>query len=243
MQSFASFQHRLLSIAFQYTHQVLLLHFQGLLSLQAQLLPFLVSTFFQSLSLSPGTFPLSIFLFPFLLHQLIQQYQWLSPFTFFCQLKLCPIFSPLLRYHTEHWYSISLSLLHFLLLLLGHVHTIFLCVLTHSSYKGPNRLSLLHCCAVSYILSEQISLIHLLSVAHFHLFSHIICTGDFHWSYWCDALHSLSWWPVSVQHMTMLLFWLLNHFWITITKFYPYQLSLAVPWQTVHAFSIQASSV
>ena len=38
----------------------------------------------------------------------------------------------------------------------------FLCVLAHSS--------LLHCRAVSYILSEPISHIHLLNVAHFQLF-------------------------------------------------------------------------
>ena len=42
--------------------------------------------------------------------------------------------------------------------------------LAHSSYKGPNWLSLLHCRVVSYILSEPLSHIHLLNVAHFHLF-------------------------------------------------------------------------
>ena len=73
MQSFASLQHCLLSVAFQSTHQILLLHFQGLLSLQERLLSFLVSLTFQSLSLSPGTFPLSPFLFPLFLHQLVHK--------------------------------------------------------------------------------------------------------------------------------------------------------------------------
>ena len=70
-----------------------------------------------------------------------------------CQLKLCLVFLPLSRCHTERWYPTTLSLFHFLLLLLGCVHTIFSCVLTHSSYKSPNRLSLLHCCVISYIFS------------------------------------------------------------------------------------------
>ena len=55
-------------------------------------------------------------------------------------------------------------------------------------------------------------------VAYFHLFFHIICTGSFHWSYRCDALDNFSWWPVPVQHITTLLFWPLNHFWITIDE-------------------------
>ena len=45
--------------------QILLWHFQGLLSLQEPHLPFSVSTIFQSLSLSPGTFPLLPFLFTY----------------------------------------------------------------------------------------------------------------------------------------------------------------------------------
>ena len=39
------------------------------------------------------------------------------------------------------------------------------------------------------------------------------------------------------QHITKLLFQSSNHFWITIVKFYPYQLSLTFPWRTAHAFS------
>ena len=45
--------------------QILLWHFQGLLSLQEPHLLFSVSTIFQSLSLSPGTFPLLPFLFTY----------------------------------------------------------------------------------------------------------------------------------------------------------------------------------
>ena len=51
------------------------------------------------------------------------------------------------------------------------IHTLFPCVLTRSSCKGLNGLSLLHCRVSSYILSEPISHIHLLNVAHFHLCS------------------------------------------------------------------------
>ena len=49
--------------------------------------------------------------------------------------------------------------------------TTFLCVLTHSCYKGPDGISLLHYSVVSYILFNLISHIPLLSVAHYHLFS------------------------------------------------------------------------
>ena len=50
------------------------------------------------------------------LHQLVQQYRWLSPFTLSCQLNLCLVFLPLLRCYTEHWYPTTLSLLHLLFL-------------------------------------------------------------------------------------------------------------------------------
>ena len=150
-------------------------HFQGLLSLQARLLPFLVSTICQSFSLNPDTFALSSFLFPPLLHQLVQQYWWLSTFTLSCQLKLFLVYLPLLRSHTEHWYLTTLSLLHFLLLFMGRVHNIFLCVQNYSSYKGPNGLSLLHCHVISYILSELISHILLPSVQLTVLIDVVLC--------------------------------------------------------------------
>ena len=57
-----------------------------------------------------------------------------------------------------------------LLLLLRHVHTTFPYAPTHSSYKNPNELSLLHCHVVSHFLSEPIFHIHILSVARFHIF-------------------------------------------------------------------------
>ena len=122
-------------------------------------------------------------LFFLLLHQLIQQYQLLFPFTLSCQLQLYLVFLPLSCCHFEHRYPTTLSSL----LLLRHVHATFLCILTHSSYKGPYKLSLLHCHIVSYILPEPISHTNLLSIAHFHLFPHIICTGGFYWSYWYGA--------------------------------------------------------
>ena len=56
-----------------------------------------------------STFP---FLFPLLLHQLLQQCRWLSPFA---QLQLCLVFLPLSHCHTEHWYPTKLWLLHFLI--------------------------------------------------------------------------------------------------------------------------------
>ena len=117
---------------------------------------------------------------------------------------------------TECWYHRIFSLLYFLLLLLGCAHIIFLCVLTHSSCKGPNGLSLLHYRIISYILSGPIFHVHWLSVAHFHLFFHIFCTGGFYWSYQCDALSNLSWWPIPVQQITAVLFLFLNHFWKTL---------------------------
>ena len=148
------------------------------------------------------------------------------PFRSFWELKLCLVFLPPSRCHIEHWYLTKISLLHFPLLLLGRVHTIFSYLLAHSFYKGPNGFSLLHCCVVSNIFSKPISHTHLLNVAQFHLFFHIICTGSFHWTYRCGALYTLSWWLVPVQHITRLLFWSTNHFWITTAKFYPYQLYL-----------------
>ena len=129
--------------------------------------PITTGTSFHNLPISlfeSWYFPLSPFLFPLLLHQVVQQYWWLSLFALSYQLQLCLVFLPLSCCHTEHWYPTTLSLLRFLLLLLGRVDTTFLCVLTHSSYKGPNGLTLLPYCVVSYILSEQISHNHLLSV-------------------------------------------------------------------------------
>ena len=51
----------------------------------------------------------------------------------------------------------------------------------------------------------------------------------FHLSYRCSALHSLSFWPVPVRHITMLLSQSSDHIWITIAKFYSYQHSLTFP--------------
>ena len=89
MQLFASLQYCLLFVAFHSTHQILLWHFQELLSVLAWLLTFSVSRISQSFSLSPGTFLISLFLFLLLIHQPVQQYQLLSPFVFSCQLKIC----------------------------------------------------------------------------------------------------------------------------------------------------------
>ena len=49
---------------------------------------------------------------------------------------------------------------------------LFPCLLNHSFYKGPNGRSLLHYSVVSYVLSETISHIHVLSVEHFYIFFH-----------------------------------------------------------------------
>ena len=81
MQSFASLQQCMLSLAFQSIYPILLWHIQGFLLLQARILPFWVPLNLQSLSSSRGTLPLSSFLFPLLLHQLVQQYH--LPFVFF----------------------------------------------------------------------------------------------------------------------------------------------------------------
>ena len=91
-------------------------------------------------------------------------------------------------------------------------------------------------CVAFCILFEPIFHIHLLCVAHFQLFSHIIYTGGFHWGDQCGTSCSLSWLPAPVHHTTMLLFQPLNHLLITITTFFPYQLSLSFPWWIVSAF-------
>ena len=140
-QSFASLQHCLLSVAFQSTHQILFWHIWGLLSLQAQLLLFWVFTIFQS-----GTFPFSPFLFPLLLHQLVHEYRWLSLFAPSCQLKLSLVFLPSSRCHTEHWYSTTLSLLPFPLLLLERIHTIFPCALIR--YKDLRKIPMDFLCYI-----------------------------------------------------------------------------------------------
>ena len=123
-----------------------------------------------SLSLSLSTFPLCPFPIPLHLHQLVRQYWWLSSFALSCQLRWCLIFLPLPRCHNEHWYPRTLSLV--------------------QTSQWP-FFATLPCCFLYY--SEPISHIYLLSVAHFHLFFYIICTGGFHWFYWCSDLHSLSW--------------------------------------------------
>ena len=140
---------------------------------------------------------------------------------------------------TEWWYHRILSLLYFLLLLLGCAHIIFLCVLTHSSCKGPNALSLLHYRIISYILSGPIFHVHWLSVAHFHLFFHIFCTGGFYWSYQCDALSNLSWWPIPVQQITAVLFLFLNHFWKTL----PSSIFINFPWHFPDELSMHFLSI
>ena len=91
-------------------------------------------------------------------------------------------------------------------------------------------------CVAFCILFEPIFHIRLLCVAHFQLFSHIIYTGGFHWCDQCGTSCSLSWLPAPVHHTTMLLFQPLNHLLITITTFFPYQLSLSFPWWIVSAF-------
>ena len=61
----------------------------------------------------------------------------------------------------------------------------------HSFYKYPKELSFQHCRVVFCIIFEPI--FHIcLCVAHFHLLSHTICTGGFHWSYRCGTSYSLS---------------------------------------------------
>ena len=124
---------------------------------------------FQSLSSSPGTFPLFTSFSPY-----ISWYSNIDDYPlslFFVNYNYVLVFLPLSHCHTEGCFPTTLSLLYFLLLLLGCVFTIFLCVLAHSSHKDPNGLSLLHSCAVYYILSEPISCIHLVSVVLSPLFS------------------------------------------------------------------------
>ena len=106
MQSFALLQHCLLSAAFQSTHQILFWHFHGLLSLKARLLPFSVPTIFQSLSLSPGTFLLSPFLFPSALTSAGTAVSMIIPFRFFFSIK---IMSGLLASIPQHFHFLIFS--------------------------------------------------------------------------------------------------------------------------------------
>ena len=117
-------------------------------------------------------------------------------FALSCQLKLCLVFWALSCCHTEHWYLTTLSLLYFLP---GRVHTIFPCVLAHSSYKDPNGLSFY--IVLPYLTFFLCQFSHPLTKCCILLpFFHIICKGGFQWFYQYGALNSLSWWPVSVQH-------------------------------------------
>ena len=223
MQSFALLQHCALSVAFQSTHQILLWHFQRFLLLQARLLPFLVPTIFQSLSLSlnPVTFPLSPFLFPLLLHQLVQQYRWLSPSAPSWQLKLCLVFLPLSRCHTESWYPTTFTSSFFTAPSGMCSYQFSVCsnpfFLQRSQWTFFATLS----CRLLYSLWDNVS--HpLTKYCTLSPFLHIICTSNFHLSYQCGAWRSLAWWPVPVQHITALLFRSLNLFWITIVRFYTF---------------------
>ena len=125
--------------------------------------------------------------------------------------------------------------LHSLLLLPEHAHTTFHCVLTCSSYKYLNELSLQHCCVILCILFEQGFYFCLLCVTHFHLFSHTIYTGGFHWSYWCGPSYS-SFWLLLLWGTQQCFCQPLNHLLITIDTFFSYQLSSSFPWWIVHAF-------
>ena len=63
----------------------------------------------------------------------------------------------------------------------------------HDSWNSKTRFA--YCCHGYHVsdnmLLRPISHIHILSVARFHIFFHIIYTEGFHWCYLCSALHSL----------------------------------------------------
>ena len=141
MQSFASLQNCVSSLAYQ----ILLWHFQGLLSLQARLLLFWVSTIPISLFKSWYFSTFSISFSP----TFKEAGSALSVIIYFCYFLSITIMSGLFTSITfSHWTLISTTppLLHFLLLFLGRVvvHTTYPCVLANFSYKAHNRLSLLY---------------------------------------------------------------------------------------------------
>ena len=104
MQSFASLQHCLLSLAFQSTNQIILWHLQGLLSLQERLLPFWVSTIFQSLSFKSWHFFIFSLSFSLTLTSAGTAISMINPFRSFLSIK---ILSGLLAPITlSHWTSI-----------------------------------------------------------------------------------------------------------------------------------------
>ena len=123
----------------------------------------------QSFSWRPGVFYFLSFIF---LYFYISCYSNISyyPLHSFLPIKVISDLLPLSLCHAEHRYPTTLSLLHFLSLFLGRVHTIFPSALAHSSNKDFNGVSLLHFRVISYILYELLSCIHFLNVAHFNFF-------------------------------------------------------------------------
>ena len=123
-----------------------------------------------------STFSLS---FPPTLHQRVQQCRWLSPFAFFLSITI--MLGLLASITLSHWTLISHKTFtsSFSITPSGVVHTTFPYSPTHSSFKNPGELSLLHCHFVSYIPSELISHIHILSVASdaFTFFPHNLHRG------------------------------------------------------------------
>ena len=179
MQSFASLQHCLLSAAFQSTHQILLSHFQILLSLQARLLPSLVSTIFHSLSLFRSWYFSSFSVsFSPTLTSAGTAISMIIPFPYFLSIK---IMSGLVSSITlSYWTLISHN------------------TLTSSFSTAPSEMCSYHfsvcynpcfwqwsqwiffatlSCLILYSFWGNIS--HL-SVAHFHFSFYIIWTGAFH---------------------------------------------------------------
>ena len=104
MHPFALRQHFLSSVAFQSIHEILLWHFQGLLSLQGRFLPFLVSIISLFKSWCFFTFSLS---FSPTFTSAGTGISMIIPF--FCKLKLCLVFLALSRCYNERWYPATFS--------------------------------------------------------------------------------------------------------------------------------------
>ena len=197
--------------------------------------PIPTGTNFHNLSISlfeTWYFSTSPFLFPLLLHQVVQQYWWLPLFALSCQLQLCLVF---LSITLSHWTPISHNtssistapsgtcLYHFFVcsnpyFLQMSQWTFFKCRHLYSFWANFSNL-LTKCVLYSLIKSAQRIFTYLIDMVLYIVFL------------------------VPVQHTTKLLFQSSKGVWIIIAKFCPYQLFQAFARQTVYAFSFHSSFV
>ena len=214
-------------LAFQSTHQIFLWHFQRILSIETWFLPFWVSKswYFSMFSLS----------FPPTLTSTGKAILMIIPFRSFLSIKIMSGFlsSVMLPQWTIIFHNTFTS--SFSTAPSGTCSYHFsVCSITHFSYKGP---TLSYCLLYSFWPNFLHPLTRCCTLSPFS--PHNLHRG---FSLVLLALQSLSWWPVYCSHnnasVPIFKSLLDNHY-----QVYPYQLSLAFPWQTVYEFSFHASFV